>query len=100
MLPFGNIIHENMQNTIHFIVTGRVQGVFFRASCKAVADRYRIHGWVRNRPDGSVEGVATAEDTALAQLRDWLGQGPELANVENLQVRQVTLQQFDSFEIR
>lgn len=89
-----------MQNTIHFIVTGRVQGVFFRAACKRMADRHRITGWVRNLPDGSVEGMASADEPALAQLREWLGRGPELASVLKLQIREVPLQQFDSFEIR
>lgn len=89
-----------MQNTIHFIVTGRVQGVFFRAACKRMADRHRISGWVSNLPDGSVEGMASADNLALAQLRDWLSHGPELARVLKLQIREVPLQQFDSFEIR
>ena len=53
-----------MQNTIHFRVTGRVQGVFFRAACKRIADRHRITGWVRNLPDGSVEGMASADEPA------------------------------------
>ena len=89
-----------MQNTIHFIVTGRVQGVFFRAACKRIADRHRITGWVRNLPDGSVEGMASADEPALMQLRDWLGHGPELAMVLKLQIKAVPLQQFVSFEVR
>lgn len=89
-----------MQTTINFIVTGRVQGVFFRASCKQVADRHGITGWVRNTPDGRVEGTATAQPDALLVLRDWLHNGPEFACVDRLQIQELPLQQFNRFEIR
>lgn len=89
-----------MQNTIHFIVSGRVQGVFFRAACKKLADRYRITGWVRNMPDGRVEGMATAEADRLLVLCDWLKHGPELANVVKLEIKDLPVRSFELFEIR
>lgn len=89
-----------MHNTIHFIVSGRVQGVFFRATCKNLADRYQITGWVRNMPDGQVEGMATADTAKLQILRDWLRQGPELARVLRLDITEQPLQEFDNFAIR
>ena len=89
-----------MASTIHFIVSGRVQGVFFRASCKKVADRYRVKGWVRNLPDGRVEGMATAEQTDLESFQAWLKQGPKMAEVSKLEVTEQPQQVFDDFEIR
>lgn len=86
--------------TIHFIVTGRVQGVFFRSSCKGIADRYHIKGWVRNLADGRVEGVATAEAARMDAFRDWLNRGPDMARVFVLEVTRIERQDFDAFEIR
>jgi len=90
----------SMKTTIHFIVTGRVQGVFFRASCKKEADRLAVTGWVRNLPDGRVEGMASAAPEGLQAFQQWLNQGPPLAKVSNLQVSDQPEQQFDRFEIR
>lgn len=89
-----------MQKTIHFIVSGRVQGVFFRATCKQQADQYQISGWVRNLPDGRVEGMATADPASLQQLGDWLGRGPQFASVQTVEITDQPLQQFDTFEVR
>jgi acylphosphatase len=89
-----------MQTTIYFVVSGRVQGVYFRAACKQVADQQAISGWVRNTPDGRVEGRATADADALQVLRDWLRSGPELACVDRLEIEEVPLQEFNGFEIR
>ncbi|MEX2488288.1 MAG: acylphosphatase [Pseudomonadales bacterium] len=89
-----------MANTNHFTVSGWVQGVFFRASCKQEADRLGITGWVRNLPDGRVEGMATAGQTDLDSFRDWLKQGPKMAKVLELEIDDVPLQEFDGFEIR
>lgn len=88
------------EQTIHFRVTGKVQGVFFRAECSKVATANRVSGWVRNLPDGSVEGVATAEPAALQILRDWLARGPSRAQVKQLEVQELPLQAYDSFVIR
>lgn len=67
-----------------FIVAGRVQGVFFRQSAAGEARRLGLRGWVCNRPDGCVEGVARGELPALVQFRDWLRQGPPAARVDDL----------------
>lgn len=68
----------------HFFVTGRVQGVGFRWSAKATADRLGVRGWVRNRPDGSVEGWAEGETAAVESLVAWLEQGPGGARVASV----------------
>ncbi len=67
-----------------FVVTGRVQGVNFRAATRAVARGLELRGWVRNLPDGDVELVACGGATAVDQLERWLWQGPPAARVTNV----------------
>ncbi|PPU04745.1 acylphosphatase [Xanthomonas arboricola] len=64
-----------------FIVTGAVQGVWFRASTRERAVALGLHGHARNQPDGSVEVVAAGTDAALDALEAWLWQGPPAARV-------------------
>ena len=68
-----------------FVVSGRVQGVFFRASTREEALRLGLTGHARNLPDGSVEVVACGDDAALAELERWLALGPPLAQVSRVQ---------------
>ena len=67
-----------------FIVAGRVQGVFFRASTRAEALRLGLEGHARNLADGSVEVVASGSDAALDALERWLQRGPPAARVERV----------------
>ncbi len=72
---------------VRVVVRGRVQGVAFRqATVDEVQRLGRIMGWVRNRPDGSVEVLAEGERAALEALVAFCGRGPRLARVEDLQV--------------
>lgn len=72
-----------MPKSYRFVVTGRVQGVFFRQSTKQQADELGLSGWVRNRDDGAVEGVVHGADAAaLDAFRDWLNRGPVRAQVQ------------------
>lgn len=64
-----------------FIVRGRVQGVFFRASTRDEALRLGVTGHARNLDDGCVEVLACGSDVALAALEQWLQRGPPLARV-------------------
>lgn len=67
-----------------FYVTGRVQGVFFRASTREQAERLGLKGYARNLPDGRVEVLAVGDDGAIAALERWLWKGPEHAHVEDV----------------
>jgi acylphosphatase len=67
-----------------FIITGRVQGVFFRASTRDVATPLGIKGHAINLEDGTVEVRACGDDAAVEQLRDWLSQGPRQASVTDV----------------
>jgi acylphosphatase len=64
-----------------FIVTGKVQGVYFRHSTRLEAERLGIRGVARNLPDGSVEVIAQGTDAAVETLRQWLRHGPPMARV-------------------
>ena len=65
-----------------FIVTGKVQGVWFRASTRDVAVRLGLTGHARNLANGDVEVLAMGDAEAIATLADWLQQGPPLARVD------------------
>ena len=68
-------------------VRGRVQGVFFRAATQREARRLGLTGWVRNRPDGSVELLAEGEEEGLKELVSWAHRGPSASHVERVDVR-------------
>lgn len=64
-----------------FLVTGKVQGVFFRHGTRLEAERLGVCGVARNRPDGSVEVIAYGIAGAVESLHDWLHRGPKTARV-------------------
>ena len=68
--------------TVRLAITGRVQGVGFRESMRAVAQALEISGWVRNCEDGSVEAIAQGDEFAIEQLVAWCHNGPPGANVK------------------
>jgi acylphosphatase len=69
---------------IHFIISGRVQGVGYRDTLRSAARRHGAVGWVRNRADGTVEAVLQGPDEALAALRRWAERGPPAAWVDQV----------------
>ncbi len=80
-------------------ITGKVQGVFFRASTKAVADQLGIKGFVLNRDDGSVYTEAEGDDLSIELFLDFCRKGPEHAIVENVEVSQGDIKNFRNFEV-
>ena len=67
-----------------FMVTGKVQGVFFRASTREQAERFGLSGYARNLSDGRVEVLAVGEEGAISALERWLWQGPPQSRVEDV----------------
>ncbi|GIX10296.1 acylphosphatase [Elioraea sp.] len=72
--------------TVRLFVSGRVQGVGFRAFAQRQADRLGVDGWVRNLPDGRVEALAAGEDEAVAAFIEALRRGPAIARVSGVEV--------------
>lgn len=86
--------------TVHLVVKGKVQGVFYRANAKKKADETGIKGWVQNTPDGNVEIKATASNDTLKAFTAWCKQGPKKAEVEHVEVTEIADEVFENFVIR
>ncbi|MGW7006361.1 acylphosphatase [Streptomyces sp. NPDC054933] len=82
------------------IVSGEVQGVFFRDTCRRTALEHGVAGWVRNLPDGTVEAVFEGAPDAVEQMVSWARQGPPLAIVDRVLVYDEEPQGLNGFEIR
>ena len=81
-------------------ITGRVQGVFFRAWAAQEAQALEITGWVRNAPDGSVEAHLEGDQWAVQRLVELLHQGPPSAQVAQVDVKDARFERADRFEIQ
>ena len=82
------------------VISGRVQGVFFRHGMRRQATRHGISGWVRNRPDGTVQAHLEGAPDAVAAVVLWCRTGPRGAEVEDLQVTAVEPEGEDRFFVR
>ena len=85
--------------TVRLIIKGKVQGVFYRATAKDVADVMGVKGWVRNLPDNNVEITATASEETLQKFIGWCKQGPPKSRVEDVVIEELDLQQFNAFKV-
>lgn len=81
-------------------IRGRVQGVWYRASSCQEALRLGLHGWVRNRHDGSVEAHVIGAPAAIEAFIAWARVGPPQAMVEEVQVTEVVAETLSGFEQR
>jgi acylphosphatase len=86
---------------VRVFVSGRVQGVFFRAETKSRAQGLGIKGWVRNISDGRVEALLEGEKEKVEQLIAWMKKGPMFAKVEKVEIFEEEYKgEFQNFEIR
>ena len=86
--------------TVTMTVTGRVQGVGFRYSLRAEAERLGVSGWVRNRRDGSVDALLTGDPDAVEAVISWAHDGPSGARVDDVDVIEGAREAASGFEIR
>jgi len=85
--------------TVHLIIRGKVQGVFYRATAKEVADEMELTGWVKNTIEGNVEMVVTGSSGQLQKFIQWCKMGPANAIVTDVVVNDIKEESFQSFQI-
>lgn len=81
------------------LVSGRVQGVFFRDTCRRLAQEHGVAGWVRNLPDGRVEAVFEGPPQDVDRLVAWAHHGPRHAVVDHVAVQAEPPEGLDTFRI-
>ena len=92
-------IPDNIQ--IKLVITGRVQGVFFRAETKKTADRLGINGYVKNLSDGSVEAVIKGDQESVSQMTEWCRKGPTISKVQSVKTKEISsVSNFNTFDVR
>ena len=85
----------------HVLISGKVQGVWYRASTKQKAHELEIKGWVQNTSDGKVEAVFQGKDDNVKEMIKWCYQGSPLSNVEKVDVIDSSNDlNFDEFKIK
>ena len=89
-----------MRHAVKVTVSGRVQGVFYRASTRDQAQALGLTGWVRNLEDGRVEAWLEGDESAIDQMTAWMRQGPEHARVAQLDQERCQAAGHKDFEVR
>jgi acylphosphatase len=90
-----------MKTRAHVYISGRVQGVFFRACTRDEAKRLGLTGWVRNTADGRVEAVFEGEESAVDAMVSWCHKGSQYSRVEDVEVRREEYRgEFSDFGVR
>ena len=94
-----NLPGMNNLRSVHLLVQGKVQGVFFRATAQEMAELLQLKGWVKNTPAGEVEIMAFGEREKVQQFIDWCKKGPPRAIVTKVQVTETVDYSFNSFQV-
>ena len=85
--------------TNHILIKGKVQGVFFRATAKDVANELGLTGWIKNTKEGDVEATVSGDDQQLKKFIEWCKRGPDRAIVEEVIINQEEETTFKSFTV-
>ena len=85
--------------TLHLIISGKVQGVFYRVNTKKTARKLGLKGWVKNTPDGKVEAVISGEEQHNKAFIEWCKVGPARAEVTDVEVKEIEFESFAEFKI-
>ncbi len=86
--------------TYHLTISGKVQGVFYRASAKQIASKTGITGWIKNTKEGNVEAMVSGTEDQLQPFLAWCKQGPSGARVLNVQIMPEQETHFNDFSIK
>ncbi len=84
---------------VRVVISGRVQGVWYRGAMKEEAERLGLAGWVRNRPDGAVEAAVEGNEAAVAAIVVWCWRGPPAARVQTVDTREEASEDLTGFAI-
>ena len=91
----------NSVKRVRALISGRVQGVFFRVNTKHRAVSLGLFGWVKNNQDGTVEAVFEGEDKKIEEILKWCRKGPFFASVKDIKVFEESYKrEFNSFSVR
>lgn len=85
--------------TKHLLIKGKVQGVFYRATAREVAEKLGLTGWVKNTNEGHVEAVISGAEKPLQQFIAWCWQGPQRAAVTAVDVVDIPDDNFSGFRV-
>lgn len=85
--------------TKHLLINGKVQGVFYRATAKEMAEKLGLTGWVKNTSEGNVEAVISGEEQPVKKFIDWCRHGPSGAKVTHVEVMEAQEENFWDFTI-
>lgn len=92
---------KNQKVRAHIVISGFVQGVFFRENTRQRAQALSVFGWVKNLPDGKVEAVFEGEKENVEKLVDWAKKGPDSARVDSVDIKWEEYKgEFNSFKVR
>lgn len=85
--------------SFHLIISGKVQGVFFRATAKKVAEKYNITGWIKNSPVNKVEAIISGDSNDVKKFIHWCNDGPSGAKVSQVEIVEEPITEFSGFKI-
>ena len=86
--------------TVHLVIKGKVQGVYYRASAREKANELGIKGWIKNTPGGHVEVIAGGNKEQLEKFIEWCRRGPKYAEVTDMTVTEGEEEHFNDFSIK
>ncbi len=89
-----------IKKTIHAIIGGKVQGVFFRDYTRREALKTGVTGWVRNKSDGTVEAIISGSVDSVEHMQEWFRQGSPRSTVLHVKITEVESESFPDFQIR
>ncbi len=96
---FGCTLKIYAMPTVHLMIKGEVQGVFYRATAKKIAEKLHVNGWIRNTDEGNVEAMVTGNEQVVQQFIEWCKKGPKRAAVTEVVVTKKNELLFDYFEV-